>query len=484
MDTPKPVEWIVSSKDDCGVWSVQKGMTQFLTKLREDRLWAWPASEDALQYGLVRACTELALNGTTYPNFIEVLEVLLLKNLHDEKPWNQRECFQVYHKQLEATASKEHIDISTPSSNPDRASTTSSQAQGPMKPDGMIALRTGAFQHPSLVFEAKYVPAQSRRNDKFWQGKHKEGLAQTLWYLYATNETCHTRLAFVLVNNRFQRIVVSKDANDQRIFLLEVPGTKENQDKQNEQNEQHEQNEQKEVSNDGDFLNTVLHVDKGLPETILGEKHLPNLLPSDPSKFAQEAKPGHSTYRLWRFLSAGIMVAETWYDEGRCRGECDPVIQDVTPEARTVLPMAAEEIGGVASQTTAFEKTMADLRQNHSHDNSAIIEAWMPHPASGKVVQEEEQHPMSAQPDFQNDGEAPFEQPAAPPDFQHGGETHSKQDYDDELGSATCAEEYSHPPVEVDAILKTLGSLGVSLQLTSSEQMDAVVEEVIAGHGA
>jgi hypothetical protein len=121
----------------------------------------------------------------------------------------------------------------------------------------------------------------------------------------------------------------------------------------------------------------------------------------------------------------------------------------------------------------------------HHQGESAIIEAWMPHLASVKVVQEEEQHPVSARPDFQNEGEAPFEQPAAPPDLQHDGETtHSKQGYDDELESATCAEEYSHPPVEVDAILKALGSLGVSLQLTSSEQMDAVVEEVIAAHGA
>jgi hypothetical protein len=196
----------------------------------------------------------------------------------------------------------------------------------------MVALQTGSHLHPTLVFEVKYVAAKLRHNEKSWKDKHKEGLAQGLWYLFAANETCGTRLCFILVNNRFQRIVASKDDDDQLNFLLEVDGPK--------------------------FRNKICDVEEGFPEDLLGETHIPNLLPHESSKFRQNAKSPQEIWRSYRFLVVAVQVAEKWCNEGECGGDFYP--QDVIPKRRTTIPATDEAIFGVASH---FEKTLGDRKR-------------------------------------------------------------------------------------------------------------------------
>jgi uncharacterized membrane protein YgcG len=144
----------------------------------------------------------------------------------------------------------------------------------------MIAARVNGYSHAVWVCEMKYAGKPSA-----WKERHKKGLTQALFYLYATNEICRASMGLVVVNDRFQRLLAVNGKDGQPdLLIIEVPRGKEQEEPMD-----------------------------SLKNYEYGEDSMPNLLSSlseSHEKLPESATKDVPLVRLWQHLKTALEVAE------------------------------------------------------------------------------------------------------------------------------------------------------------------------------
>ncbi len=150
-----------------------------------------------------------------------VMNPTSLRQIHEDGSWKGCDLRQVYDKRLELEVNREvdrkleesgHQPLATPEEATSKGAerNPSSVSVGITQADGMITWTTdGAREHAVLVCEIKAVPGPAIASEGEWKRKHKRATTQCISYLYATYTLCGARYGLIIVNYRFQCIVIS-----------------------------------------------------------------------------------------------------------------------------------------------------------------------------------------------------------------------------------------------------------------------------------
>jgi hypothetical protein len=224
--------------------------------------------EARFQHAFVSAGQALAISGLDPANSVIAFWPGFLDRLHGQGTWRLSKPFQTYIQHFNDAAS-----VST-------GRAPSSQTRGPVKPDLMITARVKMVEHAVWVGEIKYLDYKDYDNPTEWVTRHTAGLAQLVWYVYATNSLCGASMGLLLINGRFQR-VLAVDGSDGEPDVLMVEVTTESA-----------------KAAEGELLD-------GFEGYEFGEHAIPNDLLSSSS-----TEPGSPTYRLWYHLKTALEEAE------------------------------------------------------------------------------------------------------------------------------------------------------------------------------
>jgi hypothetical protein len=343
MATETPtIIWKARAAQDPSVWAAEFYVGDFMaihTPLRFDM----DADEAWLQEAFRQACEELAMTGSFLaPRSVRAFtRGMTLARMHGRGAWDQslpayvyRNAINKFEKTILETDDKTKIDeaktdkstatmttTGTSTSSKTGATGTKSKStsdasqktrtsgtaepQGPLKPNLMISVRQREGpSHAVWTCEIKFVAYKKLGWSGVWERRHREGLAQAVWYLFSANSLCGASTGLLLVNGRFQRLLVrtvqverddvAGDDNGTKVLVVEV------------------------VSG-----SAKTGLQDGFDGYKYGKESIPNLLPSDAVLPADSTGPTTPTFRLWYSLVMALEIAEARAKSASpCDGGC------------------------------------------------------------------------------------------------------------------------------------------------------------------